>query len=426
MRFFNRNKNRGREPTTDKPIETSQFKMVTTWGEHYYSWNGKLYQSDIVRACIRPKVKAIGKLTPKHIRNDPSTGLKVNPIPSIKFLLANPNPYMTGQMFLEKMANQLCLNNNAFALIVRDENGFAQAFYPIPAVMAEAIYGTDGELYLRFTYQNGNCGTFLYSDIIHLRQDYCENDIFGSNPAPALTQLMECIGIIDQGIVKAIKNSGIIRWLLKFSQSMRPEDIQKNVKQFVDNYLSFESDTFGAAGVDAKVEARQIEPKDYVPNATQTDRITDRLYSFFNTNKKIVQSNWTEDEWTAYYEAEIEPIAIQLGNELTTKIFTRKERSFGNYITLESSNLQCASLNSKLAFQAMVDRGAMLPNEWRAILNLAPIEGGDQPIRRLDTQVVGLLENMLKKINAENYRAIADVMEKILKVVEGGEENGKA
>jgi len=413
MGFLKRNKNRGREPTVNQPSTGEQLKMVTTWGEYYYSWNGKLYQSDIVRACIRPKVKALGKLVPKHIRDD-STGLKVNPVPNIRFLLSNPNPYMTGQMFLEKMANQLSLNNNAFGLIVRDENGIAIAFYPIPAISAEAIYGKDGQLYLRFCYQNGNSGIFPYSDIIHLRQDYYENDIFGSNPAPALAQLMECVGIIDQGIVKAIKNSGIIRWLLKFTQSMRPEDVQKKVREFVDNYLSYESDTFGAAGVDSKVEAKQIEPKDYVPNATQADRIVDRIYSFFNTNKKIVQSNWTEDEWIAYYEAEIEPIAIQLGNELTTKLFTRKERSFGNYITFESSNLQCASMSTKLAFQSMVDRGAMLPNEWRAILNLAPIEGGDQPIRRLDTQVVGLMENILQKINAENYRAMVELMGKIL------------
>lgn len=138
---------------------------------------------------------------------------------------------------------------------------------------------------------------------------------------------MECVGYIDQGIVKAIKNSGIIRWLLKFTSSMRPEDVKTNVEQFVKNYLAIETDTFGAAGVDAKVDAKQIEAKDYVPNASQTDRITDRIYSFFNTNKHIVQSDWNEDQWTAYYEAEIEPVAIQLGKELTTKLFSpRRER----------------------------------------------------------------------------------------------------
>ena len=36
----------------------------------------------------------------------------------------------------------------------------------------------------------------------------------------------------------------------------------------------------------------------------------------------------------------------------------------------------------------MVDRGAMVPNEWRDLFNYAPIENGDKPIRRLDTALV--------------------------------------
>lgn len=422
MKFFNRN----REPTNtkpaEKPTEQSRIAMITTWGEHYYSWNGKLYDSDIVRACIRPKVKAIGKLVGKHIRDDPKNGLKVNPEAYIRFLLEEPNPYMTGQQFQEKMATQLCLNNNAFALIIRDANGYPESIYPIPCIGAEAVYDKQGELYIRFTYRNGNIATFDYRDIIHLRQDFNEKDIFGSSPADALAQLMECVGVIDQGIVKAIKNSGIIRWLLRFNSSMRPEDIQKNVKQFVDNYLSIESETFGAAGADAKADVKQIEPKDYVPNATHIDRITDRIYSFFNTNKKIVQSSWTEDEWTAYYEAEIEPLAIQIGDVYTVRLFSRRERGFGNRIIFEASNLQCASLQTKLAFQAMVDRGAMLPNEWRATMNLAPIAGGDQPIRRLDTQVVDMVQKALDKMDAENYIVMADLIGKLLAFaqMEGG------
>ena len=62
---------RKREPTENKSGENNKnvLQMVTTAGEHYYAWNGKLYESDIVRACIRPKVKAISKLTGKHIRD---------------------------------------------------------------------------------------------------------------------------------------------------------------------------------------------------------------------------------------------------------------------------------------------------------------------------------------------------------------------
>ena len=399
----------------NEKTEKNVMQMVTTYGEHYYSWNGKLYDSDIVRSCIRPKVKAAGKLVGKHIRADTGT-LKVNPDANIRFLLSEPNPYMTGQQFQEKVATQLCLNNNAFILIIRDVNGKPMQLYPIPCVMCETKYINE-ELYLKFQYRNGKSGIFPYEQIIHLRQDFNEHDIFGESPAPALASMMEVIGTIDQGIVKAIRNSGIVRWLLTFTAAMRPEDIKKNVKEFVDNYLSVESETFGAAGVDSKATATRIEPKDYVPNALQTKETINRIYSFFNTNEKIIQSRWTEDEWNAYYEAEVEPLAVQMEEVYSVRLFSRRERGCGNRIVFEASNLQCASLGSKLAMQAMVDRGAMTPNEWRAVLNMVPLPGGDEPIRRLDTQVVDMAERLLgmaANIDENKFTAMAGILLAIL------------
>ena len=141
------------------------------------------------------------------------------------------------------------------------------------------------------------------------------------------------------------------------------------------------------------MDATQIEPKDYVPNAAQMDRTTLRIYSLLNTNDKIVQSKYTEDEWNAYYEAEIEPVVLELGGEYTRKLFSRRERGYGNSIVFEASNLATASMATKLNLCQMVDRGALTPNEWRAVLNLAPLPGGDKPLRRLDTVTVGGGEN---------------------------------
>lgn len=407
-----------RKREQNSKADNTRLQMVTTYGEYYYSWNGRLFDSDIIRSCIRPKVKAIGKLVGKHIREDVEKGLIVNPDANIRFLLSEPNPYMTGQQFQEKVATQLCLNNNAFILVIRDANGKPEQLYPIPCIMCETKY-IGAELYLRFQYRNGKSAIFPYSQIIHMRNDFNENDIFGESPAKALTSMMEVIGTIDQGIIKAIKNSGLVRWLLTFNQSLRPEDIKENVEAFVKNYLSIESDTFGAAGVDTKATATRIEPKDYVPNALQTEKTVNRIYSFFNTNEKIVQSKWTEDEWTAYYEAEVEPVAIQMAEVYSVKLFTRRERGYGNRIVFEASNLQCASLSSKLAMVAMVDRGSLTPNEWRAILNMAPLPGGDEPIRRLDTQVVNMAEKLLDKMDSENYVVIAGIIMQLLKAAEG-------
>lgn len=375
-----------------EPTQQTKYQLVTERGNGFYAWNGKIYQSDIVRAAMRPKVKAIGKLVAKHVRQtiqkDGSRKLEVNPEPYIRFLLEEPNPYMTGQKLQEKLASQLVLNNNAFALIIRDEFGYPTEIYPIPAVSAEAIYNKQYVLYIKFLFQNGKSYTFPYADIIHLRQDFNNNDIFGDPIAPALAPLMEIVTTTDQGIVKAIKNGGIIRWLLKFTSTMRPEDLKDRATDFAANFLSIENSGTGVAATDAKAEAQQIDPKDYVPNATQMDKTTQRIYSLFNTNQKIVQSDYDENGWNAYYEAEVEPMVIELSNEFTRKLFSRRERGFGNRILFEAANLATASMQTKLNLAQMVDRGALTPNEWREVFNLVPVSGGDEPIRRLDTAVV--------------------------------------
>lgn len=374
----------------NKAVSVSTFKLITDNGGGFYAWNGNLYQSDIVRAAIRPKAQAIGKIVGKHIREtiraDGTKEIKVNPDVYMRFLLEEPNAYMTGQQMQEKLAIQLELNNNAFAYIDRDDNGYPIAIYPITAGSCEAIQSDIGELYLKFVLRTGKTVTFRYTDIIHLRKDFNSNEIFGDSPAPALTPLMEIITTTDQGIIKAIKNSNVIRWLLKFNASLRPEDLKKQTKEFIANYMNVDSDTVGAASTDAKADAIQVEPKDYVPNALQMDKTTQRIYSFFNTNDKIVQGKYDEDEWISYYEASVEPVVVQLSGEYTRKLFSRKERGFGNRIIFESSNLTFASMQTKLNLVQYVDRGILNPNEVRAILNMAPRAGGDEYIRRLDTR----------------------------------------
>ena len=153
------------------PTET-RFQMISENSGGFYVWDGKLYQSDIVRACIRPKVKAVGKLAGKQIRESTNVNgertLQVNPDVYMRFLLEEPNPYMTGQVFQEKMAAQLCLNRNAFALIIRDENELPCEIYPIPAASVQPVYDKQRNLYLKFVMLNGKTAMFSYMDIIHL------------------------------------------------------------------------------------------------------------------------------------------------------------------------------------------------------------------------------------------------------------------
>ncbi len=366
-------------------------ELMQQAGNNYYSWRGKVYESDIVRSCMRPKVKAVGKLVAKHLREsidkEGNASLQINPSLSMRMLLLEPNPLMTGQELQEKLAAQLILNSNAFALILRDDMGTPTSIYPIAPVAVEAQYSEKGDLLLKFTLANSKIYTFPYSDVIHIRQDFNENDIFGTPIASALTPLLEVVTTTDQGVVNAIKNSSVIRWLLKFSNAMRPGDLKREAQSFAENFLASDTGT-GVAAVDAKADAQQINPRDFVPNAAQMDRTTARIYALFNTNSNIVTGTYTENQYNSYFDSEIEPVEIALANEFTRKLFTRRERAFGNRIIFEAGAWDTASLSTKLSLSNMVDRGAMNVNEWRATFNLAPIPGGDVFLRRLDTGAV--------------------------------------
>lgn len=375
---------------SNSDLKSSVITMIQDCGKGFYSWNGKLYQSDIVRACIKPKTKAIGKCVAKHIREtmkEKETKIEVNPLVSIRFLLEEPNALMSGQMMQEKVANQLALNGNAFVLILRDPYGTPIGLYPIPCASVEfKLNKATGQMMLKFYYINGKYSEFPYEDIIQLRDDYFDNDVFGESPQQALTQLMNTVSIIDQGIGNAIKNSAVIKWLLKFTSSLRDDDLKVKAQEFADNYLSISNNRMGVAAVDSKAEIIQVANKDYVPNAAQTDRQTERIYAFFNTNKKIVTSSYNEDEWISYYEACIEPVVMQMSNEYTRKLFSRRERGCGNKIIFESSALTFASMSTKLNLVGFVDRGIMTPNEVRRYFNLEPLDGGDLPLLRKDTE----------------------------------------
>jgi len=371
----------------NKSVVVSKYKLIEDRGNSFFSWNGNIYKSDVVRSAIRPKVRAIGKTVAKHIRTSVD-GIKVNPEPYMRFLLEEPNPYMTMQQLLERTITYLELNNNAFIYVERDEYGYPMALYPINSSSVEMLTDNNGYLFYRFDLKNSKRVTFKKEDIIHLGKDYNENDFFGESNGEALSQLMEIVSTVDQGIVKAIKNSNIIRWLLKFNTTLRPEDIKAQSKQFVDDFLSSESESIGAAATDAKMDAQQVKPNDYVPNEAQMTNTIKRIHSYFNTNEKIITSAYSEDEWIAYYESAIEPDIVQLSTLFTRVLFSRKERAFGNKIVFESSNLSFASMQTKLQLVQMVDRGALTPNEWRSVLNLAPIEGGDRALLRLDTAPV--------------------------------------
>ena len=110
---------------------------------------------------------------------------------------------------------------------------------------------------------------------------------------------------------------------------------------------------------------------------------------YFGVNEHIIQSNYTEDEWNAFYESVLEPIGLQMSLEFTNKIFTPTQKGFGNEIIFESNRLQYASNKTKIELLRYANN-IMTINELREVFNLAPREDGDtimQDLNHIDSTI---------------------------------------
>ena len=366
----------------DKKMYT-QLKMLSS-SNSWAPWDGNIFNNDIVRSCIRPKSSAVGKLKPIHLRTDKNDDIKVNPNPQIKFILRYPNEYMSMQKLLEKLVIQRELTNNAFAFVKRDELFKPIGIYPIPTTQVELLE-YQNQIYAKFRFSNGKSITVPYSDVIHLKKDYNDNDFYGSNNKNALDNIIEVLDTTDKGIVKTIKNSSIIKWLMKFKTPLKPEDKQKEIDTFTSSYLDIEKNGTSIASVDPRYDIDQVKNDNYVPNENLIDKYEKRLKNYFGISDDIIKNNFTENQWNSFFEAEIEPIAKELSDQFTKTLFTKHEIECGNEIVFSASSLEFSSMQSKLNLKEMVDRGAMNVNEWRRVMNLSATEFGDEFIRRLDT-----------------------------------------
>lgn len=356
----------------------TQFQEIGTYKSYFGSFGNNIYMSDDVRSCIRALSEHTSKANPR------CTDKNVYNLLSLR-----PNKFMNGKDFLAKTRNLLEIYNTAFIFIDRDQRGHTVALYPIPYQTFEAVQ-YKGDLYVQFQFAGVGVQklTVPWADLAVLRKDYLMSDIAGESNAPLLGTL-EIQRTLDQGLQNAVKSTSNLRGILKSTKGMlSPEVLKEQKDNFVRDYMNIDN-SGGIASLDATQEFKEINIKPTTASAEEQKAYTDRVYRYFGVNEKIIKSNYTESDYDAFYESRIEPFLVALSLELTYKIFTERERSFGNEVWYESNRLQFASAKTKISMVALVDRGLMTPNEYRALFNMSPYDGGDEFVLRLDTSKTG-------------------------------------
>ena len=361
-----------------KSAKQTRWKELGAYTAIFSPFGQNMWQSDLVRSCIRPIAEHTSKAN--AVCNKPEIA---------KILNTSPNMYMNGKDFLAKIRLWLEIKNTAFIYIARDDTGRPTSFYPVPYASFEALEYLGG-LYIKFQFNNSTARDYVFpwEDLAVLRKDYYQSDIWGDDNTAILPKL-DLINTAEQGVANAVRATANLRGILKSTKAMlSKEDIKKQKDEFVTDYLNLEN-SGGIASLDASQDFTPITMNPSVADPNTMKQLREDIYRYFGVNDSIMMSEYKEDEMEAFYQSKIEPFLVALSEELTRKVFTKRERDLGSAIIYESNRIQYASNKTKLNMVQLVDRGIMTPNELRQTFNLAPYEGGDEFIRRLDTVPTG-------------------------------------
>lgn len=350
------------------PIGTPEgfFKMLNGYTPTFTSWDGRLYESELVRAVIHAKAVHVSKLSI-------SVNGSGNPVLQTR-LQYGPNEWQTWGQFLYRLSTILDMQNNAFIVPVLGDADRITGFFPLlPSRCTIEQY--DGEPWLRYSFSDGSTASIEYRKCGIMTKHQYENDFIGSYN-DALLHTMELINVQNQGIAEAVKSSATYRFMAKVTNFTKPEDLAKERKRFNQENLQREGgglllfpNNYG--------EIQQIKSAPFVVDADQMQLIRTNVFDYFGINEDILQNKAYGDAWSAFYEGAIEPFAIQLTDVLTKMAFSPNERAHGSYIMATANRLQYMSNTDKLNVSAqMADRGLMCLDEIREIWNLPPIPDG--------------------------------------------------
>lgn len=363
--------------------ETARAEVLGGVNNSFSAWSGDAYANDVYRAAVDSIARNAAKLKGSHViryhdRARSEGDRRIN-----RLLQIEPNPYMSAYDLFYKLVTRLFLYNDTFAYLQRDSRGNLAGIFPLTPTRVDFLSDDSGALVCHFTFTGGKEVYLPYTDVVHLRRNFNDNDLLGDKNT-ALFPALQLAHTQNEGILHAIKSSANIRGILKTNVLTSVESLKAFQKEFIDNFLNV-SNNGGVLPIDAKAEYIPIDNKPYAIDASQLEAVKKKIYDYLGTNEAIVSSSYTEDQWAAFYESTIEPVALQMGLEFTRKIFNERERAFGNFVIFESGRLQFSSNATKTSMiKELMPYGMFTLNEARDIFNLAGLPDGDMRFQTLN------------------------------------------
>lgn len=350
----------------------------------YSQYGTNIYAFDTVQQACKCIVDEIKKLNPTHIRvvnNDPVP----QPDSTVQKVLNDPNPLMTTTEFLEKVTWLLLLNYNVFIIPtyytwVDEKTGavrrYYEALYPVKPIEVDFIEDASDTLYVTFRFGNGETTTVPYDDVIHIRYNFAVNPYMGGDEfgQPNTKAIMDTVNLnrdLLQGVAKAMKASYAVNGVVKYNTLLDKDSMNAALADLENKLRNNES---GFLPIDLKADFVPLEHKSALVDKPTLEFVDSKLLRNWRVPLEILQGNFNKEQYEAFYQACLEGIIIAYSQAFTKKMFTDRERSFGNKIQFYAEELVFMTVQQKLdMINILSPTGAMFENEKRAALGLRPL-----------------------------------------------------
>lgn len=349
----------------------------------YSQFGTNIYASDVVQQALKCIVDEMKKLNPTHVRykgNDPV------PVKStVQDVLDNPNQLMTTSEFLEKIVWLLLMNLNAFVIPtyytwVDDNTGaerrYYEALYPINPTQVDFIEDASGKLFVTFWFWNGYQTTVPYDDVIHIRTNFSVNQYMGGNimgqpDHAALLTTLELNNKLLQGIAKAMNASYAVNGIVKYNTLLDNGSTEAALKELENKLRNSES---GFLPLDLKAEFTPLERKSAFVDQPTLEFIDEKILRNWGVPLDILTGDYSKETYEAFYQKTLEPLALSISQAFTKKLFTTRERAFGNKIELYPKDLIFMTVSQTLEMiNILSPTGGLFENEKRVALGLRPL-----------------------------------------------------
>lgn len=354
------------------------------WTPIYSQFGTNIYASDVVQQALKCIVDEMKKLSPMHVRykdNDPA------PVrgSTVQSVLDDPNPLMTTSEFIEKTVWLLLMNYNVFIIPTyytwRDEKTgetrrYYESLYPLNPTQVDFIEDASGRLFVNFWFMNGFQTTIAYDDVIHVRYNFSVNQYMGGNAMgqpdhEALLGTLQLNHDLLQGIARAMRASYAVNGIIKYNTLMDGEKIERALKELESKLRNSED---GFLPIDLKAEFIPLERKAELVDSPTLEFIDSKILRNWGVPLAILTGDYTKQQYEAFYQKVLEPLTIAISQAFTKKLFTRRERAFGNRVVLLAEKLAFMTVDQVLSLvENLAPTGGLYENEKRMLFGMSPL-----------------------------------------------------